>query len=126
MPMTQQESSPPGGGASAGGIAHEAQAAAGDVAAEARAAVRSIGEQTSEIAGAAKEELGRQADAGKDMLADRISSFADHVRSSTQGLRREEAWLADLLDEGVRQLSGVADSLKGSDARGLIGTIDGF
>ena len=101
----------PGGAASK--VADHAKAAADEIAAEARHAGQTVREQAAAVAGTAKDELARQAAGGKNQIADRISSFADHVQASAADLRRDEAWLADLLDEGGRQLGSLAETLKG-------------
>jgi hypothetical protein len=128
--MIQQEQSPIGPGAASGGdaskVADQAKAAADEIAAEARHGGQTVREQAAEVASTAKDELARQAAGGKDQIADRISSLAEHVHASAGDLRRDEAWLADLLDEGGRQLGSLAETLKGRDVGSLIATLERF
>jgi hypothetical protein len=128
--MNQQEQGPIGPGVTAGGdaseVARQARAAGDEIAAEARHAGQTVREQAAEFASTAKDELARQAAGGKDRVADRISSVAERVRASAGDLRRDEAWLADLLDEGGRQLGSLAETLKRRDLGSLIGTLEGY
>ena len=128
--MTQQQHGPIGldvasrGGASE--VPHQAGAAGDEIAAEARHAGQTVREQAAEFANTAKDELARQAAGRKDEVAEGISSLADRVRASAGNLRRDEAWLADLLDEGGRQLGSLAESLKRRDFGSLIGALEQF
>jgi hypothetical protein len=128
--MNQQEQWPIGASAARGGgaseVPHQAGAAGDEIAAEARHAGQTVREQAAEVARTAKDELARQAAGRKDEVAEGISSLADHVRASAGNLRRDEAWLADLLDEGGRQLGSLAETLKRRDFGSLIGALERF
>ena len=128
--MNQQEQWPIGASAARGGgaseVPHQAKAAADEIAAEARHAGQTVSEQAAEFANTARDELARQAAGRKDEVAEGISSLADRVRASAGNLRRDEAWLADLLDEGGRQLGSLAETLKRRDLGSLIGTLERF
>jgi hypothetical protein len=128
--MIQQEQGPIGPGVASGGDASEgarqAKAAADEISAEVRHAGQTVREQAAEVASTAKDELARQATGGKDYVANRISSIADRVHASAGDLRRDEAWLADLLDESGRQLGSLAETLKRRDLGSLIGALERF
>jgi hypothetical protein len=60
------------------------------------------------------------------LRAARTRSPADRVHASAGNLRQDEAWLADLLDDGGRQLGSLAETLKGRDVGSLIATLERF
>jgi hypothetical protein len=128
--MIQQQQGPTGPGSQedreTSGVRHQVRGAADDVAREAQEVGRTVRDEAASLAGAAKHELKTQAESGKDQIADRLSSVADRLHRSADDLRGDEAWLADMLDEGVRQLGGLADGLKRRDLGSLVGSIETF
>jgi hypothetical protein len=104
----------------------EVEASARRVASEARQAGEAVRSEVSGVAGDVRDEVMRQAEAGRERAADRLKSLAGHMRSSTDELRGQEAWLADLVDKGAKELSHLADTLQRRDLGSLIGSLEDF
>lgn len=108
----------------AGSVADEARGAARDVAGEARRAGEAIKQEATGLAGTVKQQLASQAQAQKAQVAERISTVAQHFQHTAEELRGREAWLAELLDRGSRQLDGFAQGLRERDLRSMVGEVE--
>lgn len=108
------------------GALHEAKGAASDVASEASAAGRTIRNEAAGLAGAVRQGISQQAERQKNEFADRISAVADRVHETAEGLRDREAWLADIVDRGAREIEHFADDMKQRDIAGFAGLIESF
>ncbi|HYH45123.1 MAG TPA: hypothetical protein VEG34_05510 [Thermoanaerobaculia bacterium] len=104
----------------------QVKGAAEDVTREAREVGRNVRDEAASLAGAAKDELKSQAEAGKDQIADKLASVAERLHGTADDLRGDQAWIANMLDEGVRQLGGLADGLKSRDLGSLMGAVETF
>jgi hypothetical protein len=93
---------------------------------EARQAGSAIKDQARGVAGDLKQQLAAQAEAQKDSFADRLQAIADQVHGTAEQLRGREAWVADLIDRGARELGHVAEDLKHRDLRALTRSFEGF
>jgi hypothetical protein len=107
-------------------LGRQVKGAAEDVTREAREVGRNVRDEALSLAGAAKDELKSQAEAGKDQIADTLSSVAERLHGTADDLRGDQAWIANMLDEGVRQLGGLADGLKSRDLGSLMGAVETF
>jgi hypothetical protein len=108
------------------GVAQAARGAAGDVMSEARQAGSALKGEARGVASDLKEQLAAQAEAQKDSLANRLQAIADRVHDTAEDLRGREAWVADLIDRGARELGHVAEDLKHRDVRALTSSFEGF
>lgn len=108
----------------AGSVADEARGAARDVAGEARRAGEAIKQEATGLAGTVKQQLASQAQAQKAQVAERISTVAHHFQHTAEELRGREAWLAELLDRGARQIDGFAQGLRERDLRSMVGEVE--
>lgn len=108
----------------AGSVADEARGVAHDVVAEARKTGQAIRGEAAGLVGNVRHQLVSHAQAQKDSLADRLAAVAEQVHGTADGMRDREAWLADLVDRGARELDGLADELRQRDIRSLVGGVE--
>lgn len=108
----------------AGTVAEEARGAARDVMDEARRTGQAVKKEAAGLVGTVQQQLSSRAEAQKDSLADRLAAVAEQVHGTAENLRGREAWLADLVDRGARELDGLADELRHRDVRSLIGGVE--
>ncbi|MDF1584890.1 hypothetical protein [Marinimicrococcus flavescens] len=104
----------------------EARGAADDVRREAGKAAETVTAEARRLGAAARDRVEGTAEAQKDRLADRISGVAEHIGKTAEDLRGQEAWLADLVDVGARELGGIAESLKSRDMGSILSAVEQF
>jgi hypothetical protein len=126
--MIQQDQGPTGSGTSreTSDLREQVRGTADDITRQAREVGRGVRDEAANLASSAKEQLVGQAESGKEQVADRISATADRLKRSADDLRGDEAWVANLLDEGVRQLGGLAEGLRNRDLGSLLGSVESF
>jgi hypothetical protein len=105
-------------------VADEARGAARDVMAEARRTGSALKSEATGLVGEVRQQLASQVESQKDGLADRIAAVAQQVYGTAEDLRGREAWLADLVDRGARQLDEFAADLKHRDVRSVVGGVE--
>jgi hypothetical protein len=108
----------------AGSVAEEVRGAARDAMGEARRAGEVIKNEATGLAGSVKQHVAAQAEAQKDGVAERVASVAQQFHGAADGLRDREAWLADLVDRGARELDGFAQELRQRDVRSILGGVE--
>lgn len=107
-------------------VGDEARGLAGDVGREAGKAGETVGAEARRLGSAARDRIESTAEAQKDRLAGRISGVAEQVGRSADGLRDREAWLAELVDAGARELGDIAASLKSHDMESILQAVERF
>lgn len=115
-----------GATASVPGIADAAKGAAADVMDQARAAGATLQGEAGGLASTLRQGLEAQAEQQKHRIADRIGQLAERVQKSADDLRGDEAWLAQLMERGARELGGVADDIARNDVAGILGSAEVF
>lgn len=108
------------------GVAEHARGAVSDVTHEARQAAGTVKSEVAGLATTVKEQIASGVGAQKDSVAERLGAVAEHVRETADELRDREAWLAEVMDRGARELGGLADSLKRSDLPGMLTSVERF
>lgn len=108
----------------AGSVTEEVRGAARDAMGEARRAGEAIKNEATGLAGSVKQHVGAQVEAQKDGVAERVANVAKQFHGAADGLRDREAWLADLLDRGARELDGFAQELRQRDVRSILGGVE--
>lgn len=78
------------------------------------------------MAGAAGRALEAGATTGKERVADRVAHVAERLQGQAAELREDEAWLADLVDRGARQLGSLAEEMRQRDFRGMLDQVESF
>jgi hypothetical protein len=90
----------------------------------------SSGEQTSASMRGLAEDAGRalkeNVRSQQEGIADRVEGVAESVRRSADELREHEAWLADLVERGSHELTGMAETLRSNDLGQLLSRVQGF
>lgn len=108
------------------GVADEMKGAAADVATEARAAGTSLRDDVAGLGSTLKQGLTDQAERQKNGIADRLSSVASRAEETAADLRRNEAWLGNLLGRGAAELESVAEEIRRNDVAGIMGSVEVF
>ena len=103
------------------GVVQAAKAAAGDLRDHARATGGALLSEAGELGGTLRQGLEGQAEQQKDRIAQRIGALAERVQRSADEMRGSEAWLAELMERGARELGGVAKDMERSDMAGYPG-----
>lgn len=93
---------------------------------EAKRATATAKAEAADLVGTAREQGMRQMEAGRERVAERLESFADSIEGASRDLRPNEAWLADLLDRGAKELNGLAGTLQNRDVSSLIDGLQSF
>ncbi|HMR34422.1 MAG TPA: hypothetical protein PKA13_25470 [Geminicoccaceae bacterium] len=100
--------------------------AADQVVDEARRATATARAEAADLAGKAREQGMRQMEAGREKVAERLEAFAGSIHDVSRGLQGRETWLAELLDKGAEELSGLAGTLQRRDLSSLVDGLQGF
>jgi hypothetical protein len=108
------------------GFTRQVEDAAGQVADEAKRAGSAVKAEAAGLAGKVKDETWRQAEGGREQVAQRLATVATNIRETSGDLRQREAWLADLLDVGARELGDLAGTLQRRDLGSLISSLESF
>jgi ElaB/YqjD/DUF883 family membrane-anchored ribosome-binding protein len=81
--------------------------------------VRSVAEQaTDDMRGRVEEQ--------KSRAADTAQRAADSARHAAHDLRREDAWMAGLVEQGAEKLTDLAETLRSNDLRTLLARTEDF
>lgn len=62
----------------------------------------------------------------RPQAADGMQHAADAARQAASGLTGEDAWMAQLIEQGATKLSGLADTLRTNDLQSLLGKAEQF
>jgi hypothetical protein len=89
-------------------------------------AAASLQESARSAAGSAGDAISAAASSGKDQIAARVANVAHRLDGSADELRRDEAWLAELIGQGAQRLGRLADELRDQDVRGLLQQVEEF
>jgi hypothetical protein len=98
----------------------QARGAANELGTEAKKVGETLGNEVSDLAQAARTRLEAEAATQKDVLADRLKGVAERVHQSAESFRKDEAWIADWVDEGARRLHGASEDIRNRDVRSII------
>ena len=108
------------------GVADEMKGAAADVAQAARTAGESVRDEAIGLGTTLKQGLTDQVELQKNGIADRLSAVATRAEEAAADLRRNEAWLGNLLGRGAAELEGVAEEMRRNDVAGIMGSVEVF
>ena len=108
------------------GARAEVANAASQVVDEAKRATAAAKVEAADLVGTARDAGMRRAEAGREQVAERLESFAGNIHEASRDLRRNEAWLAELLDKGAQELSGLAGTLQSRDIPSLVDGLQSF
>ena len=108
------------------GVADEMKGAAADVAQAARTAGESVRDEAIGLGNTLKQGLTDQVEQQKNGIADRLSAVATRAEEAAADLRRNEAWLGNLLGRGAAELESVAEEMRRNDVAGIMGSVEVF
>jgi hypothetical protein len=100
--------------------------AAADVVTEARAAGTSLRDDVTGLSGTLRQGLSDQAERQKNGIADRLSAVAARAGETAADLRRNEAWLGNLIGRGAAELESVAEEIRRNEVAGIMGSVEIF
>lgn len=98
----------------------QARGAAGDLQSEVKKTGETLGHEVSDLAQAARQRLEAEAATRKDQIADRLQGVAERVHQSAESFRKDEAWLADWVDEGARRLHWASEDIRNRDIHSIL------
>lgn len=108
------------------GVPAEIGQAANQVTEEAKRTGESVRAEASGLVATAKDAGMRQAEAGREQVAERLGAMADTMQKASGDMRERDAWLADLLDRGARELSSFAGTIQQRSLGELVDSLQGF